>query len=241
MLREALAIVERAYGPVHPRVASALNELGRIARQQGRLDEAEAVFRRMADIYRKVYNDRHYLIGVALSNIGGVYQERKQYARAEAIFRDVLRRYGEVLAPDHQLVGIARIRLGGSLLAQRRYSEAERESLAGYRSWPGHPTLRSGGSATRAPTWPPNTTRYASRPRRPGSGRNWPIPDATRPERPRHTLQDRGSVGAVDHELPGGDGHVRVTVHLDRSREGSLHCGLRHLRDGDDGVGTIPA
>ena len=32
------------------RVASALNELGRIAQQQGKLDDAEADFHRMADI-----------------------------------------------------------------------------------------------------------------------------------------------------------------------------------------------
>jgi eukaryotic-like serine/threonine-protein kinase len=46
LLQEALAIQERAYGNVHPRVASALNELGRIAQQQGKLDDAEADFHR---------------------------------------------------------------------------------------------------------------------------------------------------------------------------------------------------
>jgi serine/threonine protein kinase/tetratricopeptide (TPR) repeat protein len=132
VLRESLAIQERVHGPVHPRVASALNELGLVALRQGNLDEAEARFQRMTDVYRQVYQDKHYYIGVALSNLGGVYQQRAQYPRAEALFREVLRRYAETLPAEHQLVGIAQVRLGRQLVRQRRYADAEREILKGY-------------------------------------------------------------------------------------------------------------
>jgi serine/threonine-protein kinase len=132
VMREALGIQERVFGPVHPRVASALNELGLIALREKRLGEAEASFRRMADIYKIIYNDNHYYIGIALSNLAGVHQERREYARAEALFREALRRYAETLAAEHQLVGIAHVRLGRALLLQRRFREAEQESLAGY-------------------------------------------------------------------------------------------------------------
>jgi serine/threonine-protein kinase len=132
LLKEAVGIQERVYGPVHPRVASALNELGRAAQQQGRLDEAEADFRRMADIYKTVYKDKHYLIGVALSNLAGVYKDRKRYAEAEGIFQDVLRRYADVLEPEHQMVGIAHVRYGETLLAAGRSADAERELKSGY-------------------------------------------------------------------------------------------------------------
>jgi len=100
--------------------------------RQGRLDEAEAAFSRLVDVYRKIYDDKHYYIGVALSNLAGVYQQRKQYARAEGIFRDVLRRYGETLPVDHQLVAIAHVRLGRQIAFQKRYADALAESLAGY-------------------------------------------------------------------------------------------------------------
>src|SRR5271167_2919792 len=100
--------------------------------QQGKLDEAEADFRRQADIYREVYKGKHYYIGSALANLGGVYMERKQYARAERSFRDALQIYSVTLPPDHLNVAIARIKLGRALLPQHRYAEAETESLAGY-------------------------------------------------------------------------------------------------------------
>jgi len=117
---------------VHPRVASALGELGKVAMKQGKLDEAEADFRRQADIYSEVYKGKHYYIGSALANLGGVYMERKQYARAERSFRDALQIYAETLPPDHLNVAIARIKLGRALIPQHRYADAEVESLAGY-------------------------------------------------------------------------------------------------------------
>jgi hypothetical protein len=109
-----------------------IERAGPRAQQRGNLDEAEADFRRMAQIYKTVYNDKHYLIGVALSNLAGVYKDRKQYAESERIFREVLKRYAVVLEPDHQMVGIARVRLGETLLAAGRTRDAETELESGY-------------------------------------------------------------------------------------------------------------
>jgi len=100
--------------------------------QQGKLDEAEADFRRQADIYREVYKGKHYYIGAALANLGGVYMERKQYPRAEQSFREALQIYAQTLLPDHLNVAIARIKLGRALMPQHRYKDAEVESLGGY-------------------------------------------------------------------------------------------------------------
>jgi serine/threonine-protein kinase len=117
---------------VHPRVASALNELGLIVLRQGKLDEAEANFSRMTAIYREIYQDKHYYIGVALSNLAGVAQQRGDYRRAETLFREVVQRYADTLPAEHQLVGIAKVRLGRAVMSQRRYDDAEKEILAGY-------------------------------------------------------------------------------------------------------------
>jgi serine/threonine-protein kinase len=132
MLTQALVINERVYGPVHPRVASTLNELGSIALAQGNLDDAESRYRRMLAIYREVYHNKHWLIGVATSNLGGVYTRRKDFVRAEQLFREALQAYAGTLPPTHQNVGITRIRLGDALLKQRRFAEAEQETVAGY-------------------------------------------------------------------------------------------------------------
>jgi serine/threonine-protein kinase len=132
MLRDALAVLQHAYGDVHPRVASTLGELGKVALQEGKLDEAEADFRRQTDIYRSVYKGKHFYIGSALANLGGVYMERKQYTRAERSFRDALQMDAQTLPADHLNIAITRVKLGRSLILQHRYSEAEVETLAGY-------------------------------------------------------------------------------------------------------------
>jgi len=100
--------------------------------QTGRLDDAEAAFTRMGNIYRKVYGDKHYLLATATSNLGGVFVARKDYKRAEALYRDAIAMYSATQSPTHLNTGIARLKLGRTLLRQQRYAEAETELLAGH-------------------------------------------------------------------------------------------------------------
>src|SRR5690606_5651674 len=44
-LEQALAIQERVFGPVHPQTAEAVNELGNVAWELDRYEEAEARYR----------------------------------------------------------------------------------------------------------------------------------------------------------------------------------------------------
>jgi serine/threonine-protein kinase len=124
-------VQERVYGPVHPAVASAVNDLGSVALARKRLDDAAAAFSRMADIYRAVYAGKHYLIGIAVSNLGSVAMERPDYARAESLYREAIAIFSETQSPTHINVGIARIKLGRVLLRDGRPAEAEPELLAG--------------------------------------------------------------------------------------------------------------
>jgi serine/threonine-protein kinase len=117
---------------VHNRVALTLNELGNVELKCGKLDRAEARFRRAVDIYRAANGDRHYSVAVALSNLGGVYLERKQYARAERLLREAIVRFTEALSADHLNTGVAQMRLGRALLREHRCGEAETHLLAGY-------------------------------------------------------------------------------------------------------------
>lgn len=132
VLEQALAIQERVFGMVHPRVASALNDIGNVAIQTGHLEAAEAAFTRMAAIYREVYRDNHYLIGIAYSNLAGVHVERKDYPRAEQSYARAVALFEKTQGPAHLNTGIGRIKLGRSLLRQKRYKEGEKHSLAGY-------------------------------------------------------------------------------------------------------------
>ena len=116
---------------VYRRVASALNEIGKVALQSRKYDEAEVAFHRMADIYRSVYSGKHYYIGIALSNLGSVDTERKRYFSAEQYLREALAMFSSTLPPNHLNFGITRVKLGRVLLRERRYQEAEIESRTG--------------------------------------------------------------------------------------------------------------
>lgn len=120
------------YGPVSRQVASALNELGNTAYWRGHLDDAEAHFGRMLEIYRTVYNHHHYLIGIALSNLANVSTQKKNYARAEQLFREALQAYAGTLPADHLNVGITNVKLGHALVSKKKYAEAEQHLVTGY-------------------------------------------------------------------------------------------------------------
>lgn len=132
MLRRALAIDERVYGPVHPAVASALNDLGSVALHQDHVAQAETDFRRMLSIYHHVYGSRHYLIGIAEANLASAYLQARDYSTAERIYRQAIDMFEATLPKGNMNTAIARIKLGHTLLREKRYKEAETYSLAGY-------------------------------------------------------------------------------------------------------------
>lgn len=92
----------------------------------GKLDEAEAAFRRVIDGGA----------GVAYvhNNLGIVYQQRGQHAKAAAAFREAIRLDGAYPAP--------RILLGTSLLALGRTAEAQAELRKAVRIAPQEPLAR---------------------------------------------------------------------------------------------------
>jgi serine/threonine-protein kinase len=132
LLHEALAIQERVFGPVHPRVASALNDIAAVALTRKRYAQAESSYMRVRNIYNTVYNGKHYYLGIAIANVASVHMAEGDNARAERGFRDALAMYAQTLPPDHVNVGITTIKLGRALLRQRRFAEAVKESTAGY-------------------------------------------------------------------------------------------------------------
>ncbi|MGE3231893.1 MAG: tetratricopeptide repeat protein, partial [Hyphomicrobium sp.] len=118
--------------PVHPRVASALNELGTIALRAGRLDEADAAYRRNETIYRQLHGERHWLIGIAESNLGSVAMARHDYTGAERRYREALSQFIAGQGADHLNTAIAEVKLGRALLRQRRWREAAEMSRQGH-------------------------------------------------------------------------------------------------------------
>lgn len=153
ILKQALATLEKVYGKTpHGRVAMVLNELGKIAQQQGNLDAAADYFKRAAAIYDAVHGADHQFTAVAIANLGGVYFRKKEYALAERQFRAAIQHLAGAASADPLNFAIAHIKLGRTLLQEKRYREAEVELLAGYEG-----AVKQVGPSS---TWAQGATEY---------------------------------------------------------------------------------
>ena len=59
MAREAANLARKQYGELHPSVVSSLNNLALVARDRGRDEEAERLFRETLDLDRRLYGPEH--------------------------------------------------------------------------------------------------------------------------------------------------------------------------------------
>jgi hypothetical protein len=77
-MRRALAIDEASYGPDHPNVARALNNLAQLLRDTNRLSEAEPLTRRVVAIFlafTRATGHEHPHLRVAFSNYAILLQQ----------------------------------------------------------------------------------------------------------------------------------------------------------------------
>jgi tetratricopeptide (TPR) repeat protein len=75
LMRRALDIDERAYGPDHPNVARDLNNLALLLQDTNRLGEAEPLMRRALDIDERSYGPDHPNLEIVRSNYLGLLEE----------------------------------------------------------------------------------------------------------------------------------------------------------------------
>ncbi|GAB4405007.1 MAG: hypothetical protein OHK0021_17200 [Bryobacter sp.] len=139
-LKKALAIQEKVWGAAHPKVASALNELGTLAGQERRYSDSEAYYRRAAEIYRAVYPQGHFTLGVALSNLAGASLKQGQAARAMEYIEQAIGVFEQSLPAGHSSTALARIRQGQIALALGDKGKAQsvtRQALAELGEAPG--------------------------------------------------------------------------------------------------------
>ena len=88
---EAVRIREVVYGRDHPAVAQALEYWGKAILRNGRLDAAEAVFKRALSIEQQVLGPNHVFAASGRANLGDVYAARGNWAAARSSYRDAIR------------------------------------------------------------------------------------------------------------------------------------------------------
>jgi len=125
LMRCALEIDERSYGPEHPKVAIRLNNLAQLLQDTNRLAEAEPLMRRALEIDERSYGPEHPEVATDLNNLAALLQATNRLAEAESLMRRALPIWGGSLGPDHPNVASALNNLAALLQDTNRLAEAE--------------------------------------------------------------------------------------------------------------------
>ena len=87
LMRRALAIDEKSYGPEHPTVAIHLNNLALLLRNTNRLAEAEPLYRRALAIDEKSYGPAHPTVAIRLNNLAFLRADLGDWSEAARLHR----------------------------------------------------------------------------------------------------------------------------------------------------------
>ena len=106
LLRRALAIDEKSFGPDHPNVATDLNNLALLLQATNRLAEAEPLMRRALAIDEKSFGPDHPNVATGLNNLAVLLRATNRLAEAEPLMRRALAIDEKSFGPDHPNVAI---------------------------------------------------------------------------------------------------------------------------------------
>ena len=100
MLR-AIAIGEKAFGGKHPLMTSALTGLAKVYREQDRLEEALALFKKATALVDDSLDRGHPRMAEALAGQASIYMLGEDYDAAEVLFVEALRLLDAAFGPEH--------------------------------------------------------------------------------------------------------------------------------------------
>src|SRR5262249_49763562 len=117
LLRDALAIREKALGPEHPNTAASLNTLAHRRRRQGDFGGARPLYERALAIYEKV-GPEHPYTATSLNNLAGLLLDQRDLAAARPLYERALAIHEKALGPEHPDMGTSLNDLGRLLYNQ---------------------------------------------------------------------------------------------------------------------------
>ena len=125
LIRRALAIDEKSYGPQHPEVATDLNNLASLLQDTNRLAEAEPLMQRAVAIAEKSYGPQHPEFATYLNNLADLLQATNRLVEAEPLIRQALAIDEKSYGPEHPKVATDLNNLAALLQDTNRLGEAE--------------------------------------------------------------------------------------------------------------------
>jgi CHAT domain-containing protein/tetratricopeptide (TPR) repeat protein len=125
LAHRALEIVEKARGPDHPDVATALGSLAYLYIIQRRYADAEPLIRRVLAIREKTLGPDHPDVAEALGGLAYLYTNQGRYADAEPLYERALAIGEKARGPGHPDVANLLNNLADVYRNQGRYADAE--------------------------------------------------------------------------------------------------------------------
>src|SRR6266516_1450629 len=101
MYQRALAGYERALGPDHSSTLNAVNNLGLLYADQGKLGEAERMYQRALVGYEKALQPETIPALKTVSNLARLYRDQGKTNEAEKMFQRAIIGRKKVLGSDH--------------------------------------------------------------------------------------------------------------------------------------------
>jgi tetratricopeptide (TPR) repeat protein/CHAT domain-containing protein len=123
--QQILAIQESQPGANQSAVATWLDNLADLYRQQGRYAEAEPLYQRALAVREKSLGRDHPDVAQSLNDLAVLYQSEARYAEAEPLCQRSLAMFEKALGRDHPVVAAALSNLAELYRNQGRYPEAE--------------------------------------------------------------------------------------------------------------------
>jgi CHAT domain-containing protein/Tfp pilus assembly protein PilF len=125
LLKQVLAIEEKALGANHLRVAQSLNNLAGLYIDEGKYSDAEGLQKRALAIWEKKLGKDHPDVAAGLNNLAVVYKDQGKYADAEVLFKRALAIKEKAFGADHLEVAGTLNNLALVYDNQGKYPDAE--------------------------------------------------------------------------------------------------------------------
>jgi CHAT domain-containing protein len=125
LVEQELALREKALGPMHPDVATSLNNLAELYQAQRAYNKAEPLYVRALDIREKVLGPMHPDVAQSLNNLAVLYRAQGAYGKAEPLLVRAIDIREKVLGPMHPEVAQSLNNLAVLYRAQGAYGKAE--------------------------------------------------------------------------------------------------------------------
>ena len=123
-LENALALREKLLEPEHLDVASSLNNLAGLYRDQGHYRKAESLYVRALALREKLLGPEHPDVAISLNNLAELYQAQEYYKKAELLYKRALTIGVKRLGENHFIVDAIRQNYIELLRSAKRDAEA---------------------------------------------------------------------------------------------------------------------